>query len=123
MNNVEKTIIILASILIIPLLARGVQAQEKLQVKVAGATPAVASHSHSHDITENALRGGSTEYTIGSDPKDSHRITLNSQQLADIREGTTVIVRTSKDEDGGKIKAHQHRVGINLKVEEAEAGW
>jgi hypothetical protein len=54
----------LASILIIPLLARGVQAQEKLQVKVAGATPAVASHSHSHDITENALRGGSTEYTI-----------------------------------------------------------
>ena len=107
----------------IPLLSDGVQAQDKLTVKVAGATPAVASHSHSHDITEDALKDGAKEYVIGSDSADSHRITLNSEQLLDISEGTTVIVRSSKDEDGGKVKAHQHRVSITLNVEEADSGW
>ena len=54
MRQTLITVIISVSILSIPLLARGVQAQEYLTVKVAGATPAVARHSHSHDITEDA---------------------------------------------------------------------
>jgi ABC-type Zn uptake system ZnuABC Zn-binding protein ZnuA len=122
MRQTLITVIISVSILSIPLLARGVQAQEYLTVKVAGATPAVASHSHSHDITEDALKDGAKEYVIGSDSADSHRITLNSEQLLDIQEGTTVIVRSSKDEDSGKVKAHQHRVSITLDAE-AESGW
>ncbi len=122
MRQTLKTIIISVSFFSIPLLARGVQAQENLTVKVAGATPAVASHSHSHDITEDALKEGANEYVIGSDSADSHRITLNSEQLLDIQEGTTVIVRASKDEDGGKVKTHQHRVSITLEAE-AESGW
>ena len=122
MRQTLKTIIISLSILSLPLLARGVQAQENLTVKVAGATPAVASHSHSHDITEDALKDGAKEYVIGSDSADSHRISLNSEQLLDIQEGTTVIVRSSKDEDSGKVKAHQHRVSITLEAG-AESGW
>ena len=122
MHQTLITVIISVSILSIPLLARGVQAQENLTVKVAGATPAVASHSHSHDITEDALKDGAKEYVIGSDSADSHRITLNSEQLLDIQEGTTVIVRSSKDEDSGKVKAHQHRVSITLEAE-AESSW
>lgn len=123
MQKFLKAIMILAIMLSIPLMARGVQAQENLQVKIAPASPAVAKHSHSHDITEDKLTGGTTTYVLGSHPDDNHSITLTSQQLADIREGTTVIVLTGKDKDGGKFKAHQHRVSITLKAEEAESGW
>lgn len=123
MLGILKTIVILALVLSFTLVARGVQAQENLEVKIAPATPAVARHSHSHDITEDALSQGSREFVIGSHPTESHRITLTRQQLADILEGTTVIVRSSKDEDGGKLKAHQHRVSITLTVEEAGSGW
>ena len=122
MRQILNTTMILAFALSIPLLARGVQAQENLEVKIAPASPAVAKHSHSHDITEDDLTGGTTAYVLGSHPYDSHSITLTSQQLADIREGTTVIVRTAKDKDGGKFKSHQHRVSITLEVE-AESGW
>ncbi|MEE9549525.1 MAG: hypothetical protein V3W08_03895 [Candidatus Binatia bacterium] len=123
MRQTLKAIIISVSILSIPLLARGVQAQEYPDVNIAPATPAVARHLHSHDITEDALSQGSTEYVIGSHPADSHRITLTRQQLEDILEGTTVIVRSSKDEDGGKLKAHQHRMSITLNVVGAGSGW
>ncbi len=122
MQQFLKAIMILAIVLSIPLLARGVQAQENLQVKIAPASPAVAKHSHSHDFTEDDLTGGTTTYVLGSHPDDSHSITLTSGQLADITEGTTVIVRTGKDKDGGKFKSHQHRVSITLEVE-AESGW
>ncbi len=122
MQQFLKAIMILAIVLSIPLLARGVQAQEKLQVKIAPASPAVAKHSHSHDFTEDDLTGGTTTYVLGSHPDDRHSITLTSEQLADIADGTTVIVRTGKDKDGGKFKSHQHRVSITLEVE-AESGW
>ena len=122
MQQFLKAIMILAIVLSIPLLARGVQAQENLQVKIAPASPAVAKHSHSHDITADDLTGRTTTYVIGSHPDDRHSITLTSGQLADIAEGTTVIVRTAKDKDGGKFKSHQHRVSITLEVE-AESGW
>ena len=122
MQQFLKAIMILAIVSSIPLLARGVQAQENLEVKIAPASPGVAKHSHSHDITEDDLTGGTTTYVLGSHPDDSHDITLTRQQLADIGEGTTIIVRTGKDKDGGKFKSHQHRVSITLEVE-AESGW
>lgn len=122
MQQFLKAIMILAIVLSIPLLARGIQAQENLQVKIAPASPAVAKHSHSHDITADDLTGRTTTYVLGSHPDDSHGITLTSGQLADIAEGTTVIVRTSKDKDSGMFKSHQHRVSITLEAE-AESGW
>lgn len=122
MKQFLKAIMILAIVLSIPLLARGIQAQEDLQVKIAPASPAVAKHSHSHDITADDLTGGTTTYVLGSHPDDSHSVTLTNEQLADITEGTTVIVRTGKDKDSGKFKSHQHRVSIILEAE-AESGW
>ncbi len=79
MHQCLKAIMILAIVLSIPLLARGIQAQENLQVKIASASPAVAKHSHSHDITEDNLTGGTTTYGLGSHPDDSHSITLTSE--------------------------------------------
>ncbi len=122
MHQLLRAIMILAIVLSIPLLARGVQAQEDLQVKIAPASPAVAKHSHSHDITADDLTGRTTTYVLGSHPDDRHSITLTTEQLLDITEGTTVIVRAGKDKDSGKFKSHQHRVSITFKAE-AESGW
>ena len=122
MQHFLKAIMILAIVSSIPLLASGIEAQEDLQVKIAPASPAVAKHSHSHDITADDLTGSTTTYVLGSHPDDRHSITLTSGQLADIDEGTTVIVRTGKDKDSGKFKSHQHRVSITFEAE-AESGW
>ncbi|MFQ5902286.1 MAG: hypothetical protein ACE5JO_01205 [Candidatus Binatia bacterium] len=71
-----------------------------------------------------SLKQGKTEYLLGSHPKDSHRITLTRQQVADLLDGTTIIVRSDKDKETGNTKAHRHRVTITLKSEEPESsGW
>lgn len=106
------------------LLPRGAQAQQELEVKVGPASSSVADHSHEHDITVESLKRGKTHYLLGSNPEDSHRITLTRQQVTDLLDGTTIIVRSDKDKETGDAKAHRHRVTITLKTEEAESsGW
>ena len=99
------------------------RAQENLEVKIGPSSPSVAEHSHEHDITGQSLKQGNIQYELGSKPKDSHRITLTREQLADIVEGTTIIVESDKDQEAGTIKVHQHRVTFTLKVEPPDSGW
>lgn len=99
-------------------------AQEKLEVKIGDASPAVERHSHKLDITADSLKQGKMEYLLGSSSKANHRVTLTKQQVADIRNGTTIIVESDKSQDAGDIKAHQHKVTITLKAEKEErSGW
>ncbi len=119
-----KSILMLGIVLSLLLLVRGVQAEGELNVEIDPPTPSVASHSHSNDITEESLKEGKTKYMLTSDPEDSHRTTLTKQQVSDILDGTTIIIRSSMDKDGGKLKAHQHGLGITFTAEEPESsGW
>ena len=106
------------------LLAFGVQAQQEVEVKIGAPSPSVASHSHDHNITVGSLNRGKTEYTLRSKSQDRHKINLTAAQRADLLDGTTVIIRFSKDGDGGDLKEHQHQVTITVKGEERESsGW
>lgn len=106
------------------LLPRGAQAQQELEVKVGPPLSSGADHSHEHDITVESLKRGKTQYLLGSNPENSHRITLTRQQMADTLDGTTIIVQSGKDKETGNTKAHRHRVTITLKTEEPESsGW
>ncbi len=115
---------IFALLMSLPLPALEVKAQEELQVKIAPASSSVASHSHNHNITLEALKRGETEYMLQSKAEDSHTIKLTRVQRFDLLDGTTLIITTGKDEDGGDFKAHQHRVTITYEGREEEAsGW
>ena len=115
---------IFALLLSLPLPALEVEAQEELQVKIAPAPPSVASHSHNHNITLEALKRGETEYRLQSKAEDSHTIKPTKVQRLDLLDGTTLILTTGKDEDGGNFKTHQHRVTITYKGrEEEDSGW
>ena len=105
------------------LLLPAAEAQENLEVKIGPSSPSVAEHSHEHDVTDQALKQGKTQYQLGSKPEDSHRITLTREQLANVVEGTTIIVESDKDQEAGNIKTHQHRVTVTLKVEPPDSGW
>ncbi len=106
------------------LLPRGAQAQQELEVEIGAASPSGSEHSHKHDITVEDLKQGKTRSLLGSNPEDSHHIPLTRQQVADILDGTTIIVRSGKDKEAGDTKAHQHRVTITLTTEEPESsGW
>lgn len=99
-------------------------AQEELEVKIGDAAPSVVRHAHEHDITIKALKRGKTEYLAGSGSQNSHRVTLTKQQIADILNGTTVIVQTDNSGGIGSIQAHRHKVTVTLKIEKEErSGW
>ena len=124
MDQHWKSILIFVFALSFPLLARGVQAQEEVAVKIAAPSPSVASHSHDNNITVGSIKRGKREYTLQSKPEDRHQINLTRNQRADLLDGTAVIIRSSKDENGGDLKEHQHRVTITYKGEEKESsGW
>ncbi len=105
------------------LLAFGVQAQQEVEVKVGAPSPSVASHSHDHNISVGSINRGRKEYTLRSKSQDRHKINPTAAQRRDLGDETTVIIRSSKDGDGGDLKEHQHRVTITLKGEEKDSGW
>ncbi len=106
------------------LLVYGVHAQQEVVVKIGPPSPSVASHSHDHNITVGSLKRGKTEYTLRSKSQDRHKINLTAAQRRDLLDGTTVIIRSSKDGEGGDLKEHQHKVTITVKGEERESsGW
>jgi len=124
----SKTVIFLfASVLVfggsLGFFLSAARAQQNLEVKIGPSSPSVAEHSHEHDVTDQALKQGKTQYLLGSKPEDSHRIALTREQLANVVEGTTIIVESDKDQEAGMIKVHQHRVTITLQVEPPDSGW
>ena len=124
MNQFGKRFGVVVFALSFILLAFGVQAQEEVEVKVAAPPPAVASHSHDHNITVGSIKRGKREYTLQNKAEDRHQINLTRTQRADLLDGTAVIIRSSKDENGGDLKEHQHRVTITYQGEEKESyGW
>lgn len=124
MNHYSTSLAVVVSTLSFALLASGVQAQQEVEVKIGPPSPSVASHSHDHNITVGSIKRGKREYTLQSKSEDRHQINLTRTQRADLLDGTTVIIRSSKDENGGDLKEHQHRVTITYKGEEEESsGW
>jgi len=124
MNHYSTSLAVVVSTLSFALLASGVQAQEEVDIKIAAPSPSVASHSHDHNITVGSIKRGKREYTLQSKSEDRHQINLTRTQRADLLDGTTVIIRSGKDENGGDLKEHQHRVTITYKGEEQESsGW
>ena len=119
------TRILLAIVLLaLPLTASQARAEDKLKVEIAPAAPSVGKHAHDHDIKIDALKKDKTGYLLQSAAEDSHRISLTRKQVANILDGTTIIVRTEGDGDGGIFKAHRHRVSITFQAEEQESsGW
>lgn len=98
--------------------------QEELHIQVGSASPSVGNHSHAHDVTVDALKKGTAEYLLKGSSEGSHRVVLTKQQIADLLNGTTVIVQSEKSDESGKIRAHQHRVTLTVKAEERErSGW
>ncbi len=99
-------------------------AQEQLDIRIGSASPSTDRHSHQHDITVDSLKQGKAEYQLKGSSEVSHRVVLTKQQLADILNGTTVIIQSDKSQDAGNVKAHQHRVTVTVKTEERErSGW
>lgn len=99
-------------------------AQERLDARIGSASPSTARHSHQHDVTVDSLKQGKTEYQLKGSSEGSHRVVFTKQQLADILNGTTVIVQSEKSQEAGNVKAHQHRVTVTVKTEERErSGW
>jgi len=124
MNHYSTSLAVVVSTLIFALLASGVQAQQEMEVKIGPPSPSVASHSHDHNITVGSLNRGKTEYTLRSKSQDRHKANLTAAQRGDLIDGTTVIIRTGKDGDGGDLKEHQHQLTITVKGEEQESsGW
>ncbi|MFQ5682279.1 MAG: hypothetical protein ACE5HC_03310 [Candidatus Binatia bacterium] len=101
-----------------------VQADDEFTIKIGPAAPSVAKHAHKLEITAFSLKQGKGDYKLGSRPEDSHAITLTQEQVADLLDGTTVIVESGKDPDSGEFKAHRHRVALTLKdAESTSSGW
>lgn len=99
-------------------------ADEELEVEIGAAAPSVGDHSHAHDITVDALKRGKMEYLLKGGSEGSHRVVLTKQQVADLLNGTAAIIQSEKSQDTGKIKSHQHRVTITVKIRERErSGW
>ncbi len=106
------------------LLAFGVQAQQEVEVKVGAPSPSVANHSHDHNISMGSIKRGKKEYTLRSKSQDRHKINPTAAQRGDLLDGTTLIIRSTKDSNDGDLKAHQHQVTITVKGEEKESsGW
>lgn len=124
MNQIGKILGITLLTLSLTLLAYGVQAQQEIEVKVGEPSSSVASHTHDHNITVRSVTSGKTEYTLRGKSQDRHKIELTPAQISDLRDGTTVILISTKDAAGGDQKEHQHQVTITLKGEEKESsGW
>ncbi len=124
MNQFGKIVVMAVLSLSLTLLAVGVQAQQEVEVKIGAASPSVASHTHDNNITVNSVNRRKTEYTLRGKSKDRHKVNLTSVQKGDLRDGTTVMIRSTKDAGDGDFKAHQHQVTITLKGEETESsGW
>ncbi len=124
MNYYGKSIGVIVFTLSFTLFVYGVQAQQEVEVKIDAPSPSVASHSHDHNITMGSLIRGKTENTLRSKSQDRHKINLTAAQRRDLLDGTTVIIRSSKDGEGGDLKEHQHQVTITVKGEERESsGW
>jgi len=124
MNQFGKSFGVVVFALSFTLLAYGVQAQQEVEVKIGAPSPSVASHSHDDNITVGSINRGKKKYTLRSKSQDRHKVNLTAAQRADLLDGTTVIIRSSKDGDGGDLKEHQHQVTITVKGEERESsGW
>ena len=123
MNQFGKSIGVVVFASSFTLLAYGVQAQQEVEIKIGAPSPSVASHSHNHNITVGSINRGKKAYTLRSKSQDRHKINLTATQRGDLRDGTTVIIRSSKDGNGGDLKEHQHRVTITVKGEEESSGW
>lgn len=124
MDYYGKNIGVVVFTLSFTLLAFGVQAQEEVEVKIGAPSPSVASHSHDHNISVSSIKRGKKEYTLRSKSQDRHKINPTATQMGDLLDGTTLIIRSTKDSNGGDLKAHQHQVTITVKGEEEESsGW
>jgi len=124
MNNYGFSIAIFVFTLSFTLLALGVQAQQEVAVKIDASSPSVASHSHDHNITVGSIKRGKKEYTLRGMSRDRHKINPTSAQRVDLMDGTTLIIRSTKDSNGGDLKEHQHQVTITVQGEEKESsGW
>ncbi len=123
MNYYGYSIAIVGFTLSFTLLALGVPAPQEVEVKIGAPSPSVASHSHDHNITVGSINRGKKEYTLRSMSQDRHKINTTAAQRGDLEDGTTVIIRSSKDGDGGDLREHQHRVTITVKGEEKDSGW
>ncbi len=124
MNQFGKSFGVVVFTLSFTLLVYGVQAQQEVEVKIGAPSPSMASHSHDRNITVGSINRGKKEYTLQSKSQDRHEINLTAAQRRDLLDGTTVIIRSRKDRDGGDLKEHQHQVTITVKGEERESsGW
>ena len=124
MKNYGESIGVVVFILCFTLLAFGVQAQQEVEVKIGAPSPSVASHSHDHNITVGSIKRGKKEYTLRSKSQDRHKINPTAAQRGDLLDGTTLIIRSTQDSNGGDLKEHQHQVTITVKGEERESsGW
>ncbi|NIO08152.1 MAG: hypothetical protein GTO40_09185 [Deltaproteobacteria bacterium] len=124
MNVIRKTFTVSFLTVSLVLLAHTVQAQREVDVKVGDPSPSVAGHSHDHNITVRSVTRGKSEYTLRGKSQDRHKVNLTRSQKSDLRDGTTVIIRSTEDAAGGDQPAHSHQVTITLKGEEAESsGW
>ena len=124
MNQFGKRFGLVVFALSFTLLVYGVHAQQEVEVKVGAPSPSVASHSHDHNITVGRINRGKKEYTLRSKSQDRHKFNLTAAQRTGLLDGTTVIIRSNKDGDGGDLKEHQHQLTITVKGEERESsGW
>jgi len=107
------------------LAARPVVAQEELDVKIElDSYYPVPSHSHDHNMTVRALKSRTMEFILLSNPDDSHKVSLTRRQMSDLMDGTTVIILSDMDADGGDYKAHRHRATLTYTgAEEKRSGW
>lgn len=88
-------------------------AKKELTVEI-GKTAAAAEKAQSHDITEEALKNGQSDYSVQA-MGHSYKIALDQAEIKDILGGTTVMVPTA---EGGMV------VKITLKAAaKKKGGW
>ncbi|HSR52508.1 MAG TPA: hypothetical protein VLV83_16915 [Acidobacteriota bacterium] len=110
-----KLLLLLSSV-VLAVAACGSVDADSMEYKVEiGESASMAKKVKEHNLTQEALKQGQTEYEAKTADGTAHKFTLTEKQIEDILGGTTVIVETSQG--GMKVK-----IGP-AKQKKKDSGW
>ena len=120
MSNKLKAILVITIAMIVVIgaaVVSGGAAAMEIEVKV-GPTAVDAEVAEEHNVTVGALEAGDAEFWVQDAAERTHQINLSASQIADVLEGTTVMLNAPADGDGDPL-----RVLLTLTEVEEDSGW
>ncbi|HSR68378.1 MAG TPA: hypothetical protein VLU25_10585 [Acidobacteriota bacterium] len=97
-----KLCLVLAAVAVLAGACASVSADAKEYKVEIGESASMAKVAEEHDVTEEALKEGRSEYSVKAADGMSYKFMLSEKQIKDLMDGSTVVVDTA--EGGMKVK-------------------